>query len=611
MNASLLLWLALLLPGYVVIRRLSGDDLKSGLMGTLGLSYVAVLGLLSPVSILCYLLEAPLGVFSLAAAALLLAGVIELTRQRWWRDLGKLIAAAASIELLIILADVALGARVGAHLDGDTRVHLARVRFLVDHGFSNCDPFVAGSFFFPIYHTNILHAVYAACSQIMGVDHFGVWYASLVWGKLMIASGMYFLVWCIFERSWPAWLAAVCMVGAFGPVNFIVYPNKLAPLWLIPCMMAFAVQALTAPWTWRCAVKLGALALVLGQVHGLYTVIVLLGVAPVIGVVGLFKVARRRPGGWRVLACALVLLSGLPFPLVSKLKTPAPAGAPGQAKAAARAPTPPGFIEFGDGWTMRSPRRGFSAGGLRVFLLALGIAGALATSRRRQAGVVVGVAGAIAMILYVPPIFTAVLAAVGQHWIISRFEILLRLALIALLIPTLAWWLEPKLRWPVVRGLVAVGVFFLAIAASDYTRMHNWTVYRQRALAGSKERLAKLQRMRDFRAVFVEFVPPGETVLSTLEAGMSAVMLHDCHIVVGARANNGVPDAAQRRRDVRTMLAEDTSWPQRRALLQQYGHDDYIYFWPSGLSTVPEWARVRTRQWRDQHNLWLMRVTID
>ena len=59
------------------------------------------------------------------------------------------------------------------------------------------------------------------------------------------------------------------------------------------------------------------------------------------------------------------------------------------------------------------------------------------------------------------------------------------------------------------------------------------------------------------------------------------------------------------------MLAEDTPWPQRRALLQQYGHEDHMYFWPSGLSAVPEWARSRTRQWRDDYNLWLLRVTID
>ena len=31
---------------------------------------------------------------------------------------------------------------------------------------------------------------------------------SLVWGKLLLASGTYYLVWCVFERRWAAWAAA-------------------------------------------------------------------------------------------------------------------------------------------------------------------------------------------------------------------------------------------------------------------------------------------------------------------------------------------------------------------------------------------------------------------
>ena len=94
--------------------------------------------------------RAPLEVFSFACVALILAGLIELTRRRWWADLGKLAAAAVSVELVIVLVDVVMGARVGAHLDGDTRVHLARIRMLLDHGFNNYDPFIAGGFFFPM-----------------------------------------------------------------------------------------------------------------------------------------------------------------------------------------------------------------------------------------------------------------------------------------------------------------------------------------------------------------------------------------------------------------------------------------------------------------------------
>ena len=606
MNLSLLFWLALMLPGYVLVRRLAGDDLKSGLLGTVAVSYVAVLGLLSPVSILCYVLHAPVAVFSAACLAAILAAVAEITRRRWWPDLGKLIIAAASVELLIIVVDLVMGGLSGAHLDGDTRVHLARIRFLLDHGFNNCDPFIAGGYFFPIYHTNILHAVYAACGQITGVDHFGVWFASLVWGKLLIASGTYFLVWTVFDRHWPAWLAAVCVVGIHGPINFIIYPNKLAPFWLVPCLVGFAVQALTRPCTWRSSLKLGVGSLLLGQVHGLYATVGFIVLAPVFGAVGLFKIVRKKPGRWRLATCFLVLAVGLPFPLVSKLTTAGSSSGAGAVRAAS--PAPPGFLKLDNGWVMKDPRRGFGGGGWRFGLLALGVAASLATSRRRQAGVVVAVVVVLMFVLYAPPACSALLAVVGQPWILGRFEFILRMGLIVLLIPAIAFWLEPRIRLWTVRGILAAGVFFLAITSSDYTKMHNWTTYRQKAFAARQERLAKLTKFRQFRDVlFKGFVPPGETVLTNLEAGLSAVMLYDCRIVAGARASNGVPDIALRRADVRVMVAKDTPWPQRQALLHKYG---IRYFWPSALWTT--WARPRCHEWRNVgDDFFMMKVKTD
>ncbi len=636
MYVSLLFWLAMVFPGYVAMRRVQAGDhddppagtrchTQSGLLGTVAVAYVGTLGLLSPVSILCYLLRLPVAAFSCVCAALVVAAVVEITRRRWWADLGRLVTAAISIELAILAVDLLMGARVGAHLDGDTRVHLARIRFLLDHGFSNYDPFIAGQFFFPIYHTNILHAVYAACGQLTGVDHFGVWFASLVWAKLMVASGIYYLVWCVFDRSWPAWLAAVYTIGLTGPVNFIVYPNKLAPLWLLPVLVGFAVRDLGGRCTWSSCVKLAVGSLVLGQMHGLYSAVEVVVLAPVLGTAAVNKLVRKRPDRWPAALCAVGLLAALPFPLASKLGTPEPIRPAGATQPAARGPIDhPGFLRVGDRWWMVDPHEGFTAGGARVAMLAGGIAVSLIGSRRRYAIVLAAVVGVMALVLYTPPLCTAALAAVGQPWILGRFECILRMGLTALLVPGIAFLLESWIRptgWkPVphgwVRGLIAVGVLFLGIASASPTKMHNWTTYRQRAVTGQADvdpegPAEKLQRLRNYRRVFEEFIPRGETILAPLEAGLSAVMLHDCHIVAGARGNNGVPDFAQRRRDVGQMLADDTPWPQRRALLQKYGAGDHMYLWPSGLSAVPQWATDRSRQWRDDYNLWLLRVTID
>src|SRR5262245_14069772 len=110
MYLSLLFWLALALPGYAVVRRLWTDDLRSGLLGTISVSYLATLTLLSPISILCYIFRAPVAVFSIACVLLIVIAAIDITMRKAWRPLGTMFLAALGIELLVVLADVALGA---------------------------------------------------------------------------------------------------------------------------------------------------------------------------------------------------------------------------------------------------------------------------------------------------------------------------------------------------------------------------------------------------------------------------------------------------------------------------------------------------------------------
>ena len=69
---------------------------------------------------------------------------------------------------------------MGSHLGGDAFVHVGRIRFLLDNGFSNWDPCYNFDVPFPFYHTNLLHAVLASCAQLTGSDAVTVWVVSLV-----------------------------------------------------------------------------------------------------------------------------------------------------------------------------------------------------------------------------------------------------------------------------------------------------------------------------------------------------------------------------------------------------------------------------------------------
>ena len=77
-----------------------------------------------------------LGFASYALAALLhiaLGLLVLLQQQRDVRSrLLAILLIAVGVELAIVMADMLLGARVGAFLEGDARVHLTRIRFLLE-----------------------------------------------------------------------------------------------------------------------------------------------------------------------------------------------------------------------------------------------------------------------------------------------------------------------------------------------------------------------------------------------------------------------------------------------------------------------------------------------
>ncbi len=88
MYVTLVFWLALFFPGYAVVRRWYRDESESGLLGVVALSYLLTLGLLSPVSILCYVLRAPVWVFAAYIVVIVVAALADLTRTGSWRELA-------------------------------------------------------------------------------------------------------------------------------------------------------------------------------------------------------------------------------------------------------------------------------------------------------------------------------------------------------------------------------------------------------------------------------------------------------------------------------------------------------------------------------------------
>lgn len=615
MYLALLFWLALALPGYALVRRYWSEDLQSGLLGTISVSYLASLALLSPISILCYLLRAPVAFFSIACILLIVVAALDITLQKGWRPLGSLLLAALGIELLIVVLDVALGAWTGAFFGGDAKAHLGRIRFLLDRGFSNSDPSIAVPYFFPIYHTNLHHALFAACVQITRQDLVGVWFVSLAWAKLVVVSGVYYLAWTVFDRHWPAWVAALACIGHRGPVSFLLYPNQLAPFWLAPLGLAFALQACRAGPSRSCAVKLGAVSLVVGQFHGLYVLFLAVMTAPLmIGGLAAALWKGRHSDAVRSGACLAALAVGMPFILISKMGNTAAEALPAHLASTIKDPENY-FVSAESGGLVRDPANAlnlFGGGAWGTLAVAAGLIAGLLERRRREVAMLLVAPALVALMLYTPPICSFLLRHAREAWVLQRIEFIFPVTFMVLCAPSLAYLVENRLparsyaqpsftslrsfrslSSHLARGLFSLGALFLAIPFAE--QLHPWTWERLLASArlSYQNRTTSVREIRELSGFLRENLPPGSTVLAALPMARDLVMLTDCFVISSASASNGVTDWVQRRKDLLLLLHKDTPWEKRRELFRKY---NARYFFPTASA---DWARGHVkRSWR-------------
>ncbi len=633
MYVSLLFWLALALPGYVIVRQLCKDDLECGLLGTLGLSYLAIFGLLSPISIACYVLELPVAVLSAACVLSIAAAPIIISRRGWWRDVGKLILTGLTLGFLVVVIDMAMGARVGGHLGGDAIAHLGRIRFILNHGMSNLDPYVAAECFYPTYHTNLLHAMFAACSQVTQLDPVSVWFAGLVWAKLVIASGVYFLAWTVFGRRWPAWMAAMFLIGERGLSPLVIYPNQLSPSWLFPFLVAFAIQACRGPCTWRNCLKLGVGSLVLGQIHGLYALFAVMALLPTLFVAALV----RLRGGWRralwPAVCLPAIMIGLSFPAVSRSMNPSYQKELKKAAAAKQRDKDKGvtpkiiggkkhvaYEYFDDGSMVL--RQGWGWAGCRYkpkgrlwirfhrqTLLVGGLCLALISRRRWYAVPLAGVVATIAVVLYSTPICTFLVGQFRQPWILTRMTFLLSMLMYAIGPAAIVYHIEQRFRvrwW--MQSIVNIAlVLVVSMLYCGQKEPFTWETHWARTWQPEEKRAREYLLMTRVHGFLEEHLPPDQTILTSANYGMVLASVYDCRLVAAARASDGVPDQGQRLRDLRTMLHKATPWPKRQALLRKYNIE---YFVPTTRNGV--WAKQHQRQsWSMKGGPSLIRLRVD
>ncbi len=596
-------WLSLLIPGYAVARRVDAEGVESGLPAAIALSFIAAMVSLAAIMIPGYVLGVPITVLSLAIVAFVIWGGLDILRSARWPALGRLLLTAVGLESILIIADMVLGGRIGTILGADAIVHVARVRFLLGQGLSNADPFI-GEYFHPIYHTNLIHGLLAAASQITRQDPLTVWFSSLPFAKLLVASGGWYAGWALFRHPAAGWVTALFFLGSRGPVTFTLYPNQLAPWFLLPVLVGYVARVAGEPADRRHLAGIAATSLAIGGTHGMYAIFATMAVGPAMAILAINR-WRRRTDDRRILgACVLALAVGLPYPAVTHLArraatAPAPAAAakaePGNRSTSESAAEPAPvrrrlpevsdrFRRLDNGLVMHEIGRGFTGNrGLRVLVLAMAAALAVIAGQGRQTAMVLGIAITVATWLHVPPLCTLLLRGGGAEWIVLRFATFLDV-LLAVLVPgsviavaaaaTAARAESPPgriaplvLRWTLGASCVFAGAFFAA-QQSPY----DWRTYLDRGRRPASElRGSQLNPLRRFAADLKAFVPRDAVVLADPSLGMRVVMAHDCRVIASTSSSVGVPDLGTRTTHARRMLRNGTPEEQRDALLERYG----------------------------------------
>jgi hypothetical protein len=252
--------------------------------------------------------------------------------------------------------------------------------------------------------------------------------------------------WCVFGRTWPAWVVALLSIGQRAPVTFMLYPNKIAMYWLVAMMLGFAVQAVQARRGWPVALKLGAGSFVLGQIHGLYAIFAGLVTGPALCLLLLLRLVRDRRRSLAVLGCLAALWAGAPFVIASKVLTRTGVSQtpvadddsrPALGLKAYR------FRRLDDGSVVVK-------GGMTWKLwLALGTTVvALVTRRRKEVLIIASAMAVVLVVFHIPPICTVFVRTLGEGWMLLRLSTVKYFAWAVLVLGTAAYMIESLFdRW--------------------------------------------------------------------------------------------------------------------------------------------------------------------
>jgi hypothetical protein len=456
---------------------------------------------------------------------------------------------------------------LGGHITNDADFHLARIRLLYDHGLSNADPITGTGFSHP-YHTNLLHAFVAAGAKLTTLDPIAFWLGTLPWAKLLVSSAAATLCLRIGGSTLALWTVCLYQLGFALRIDWTLYPNQLAPLWLVPIGLSGCIGLFSTDRTRYHAVLIGGAAVLLGLVHGLYAgYLAVLGAATVTAL-ALHRVVARRGqlGGAVRLGLLAAVLLALPAP---SLYVAREAHKPAQTNFDYQGGPPVSRGGKAGRWTraLKADKAGrYHLSAKRLFggrteqlLAAAALIALLARKRFIEAIGIAAPLGTCLMLLMVPAISGFVIKSLGTAWMLERLLDVVNVQYVALvgagLVLGIGGAARSALRYVLVLIPVAAAVVATFLGSGGFNAQSlaaielNFKPWQYMRIVS-----ARLPRLERFDQELIRKIPAGSVVLTHPLAARQLRKLHDLRFVRASRNHTGVDDLRDRTKNMAILM---------------------------------------------------------
>jgi hypothetical protein len=412
-----------------------------------------------------------------------------------------------------------------------------------------------------------MHAFVAAGSKLTLLDPIAFWLATLPWAKLLVSSAAATLCLRIGGSPLAQWAVCLYQLGFTLRMDWQLYPNQLAPLWLVPIGLSGCIGLFSTDRTRYHALLIGGAALLLGFVHGLYAGYLAVLGAATITALALHRVLARRGsiGSTIRLGLFAAVLLALPGPSLYVARA---AHQPAQANFDYQGGPPISRGSKPGRWTRAlkpdragryhiAPKR-VLGGWTEQLLAAAALVALVARKRFVEATGIAASFSTCLMLLIVPAFAGFVIKSLGSAWMLERLVDVVNVQYIALLgaglLPALAV-AGRAARYAI--GLIPVVVaVFAALLGSGGANAES--------VAAIKLSFEPFRRMQVFRArlptqlqrdqELMRAIPAGSVVLTHPLAARQLRKLHDLKFVRASRNHTGVDDMLDRTKDMAILM---------------------------------------------------------